>query len=28
VDEALKLLAQHLLTAVDQASPNGKLQKV
>jgi len=28
VDEALKLLAQHLPTAVDQASPSGKLQKV
>jgi len=28
VDEALKLLAAHLPTAVDQASPNGKIQKV
>jgi uncharacterized protein YidB (DUF937 family) len=27
VDEALKLLAQHLPDAVDQASPNGKIQK-
>src|SRR5450755_4017192 len=26
VDSALKLLAEHLPTAVDQASPNGKLQ--
>jgi uncharacterized protein YidB (DUF937 family) len=26
VDEALKILAQHLPTAVDQASPNGKLE--
>jgi uncharacterized protein YidB (DUF937 family) len=26
VDEALQLLAQHLPTAVDQASPNGELQ--
>jgi uncharacterized protein YidB (DUF937 family) len=26
VDEALQLLAQHLPTAVDQASPNGTLQ--
>jgi uncharacterized protein YidB (DUF937 family) len=26
VDEALQLLAQHLPTAVDQASPNGALQ--
>lgn len=28
VDEALKILAQHLPTAVDQASPNGKLDSV
>jgi uncharacterized protein YidB (DUF937 family) len=28
VDEVLKLLAQHLPTAVDQASPNGTLQKI
>jgi uncharacterized protein YidB (DUF937 family) len=27
VDEALKLLAQHLPNAVDQASPNGTIQK-
>ena len=26
VDQVLNLLAQHLPTAVDQASPNGKLQ--
>jgi uncharacterized protein YidB (DUF937 family) len=26
VDQALNLLAQHLPTVVDQASPNGKLQ--
>jgi uncharacterized protein YidB (DUF937 family) len=26
VDEALKLMAEHLPTAVDQASPNGTLQ--
>lgn len=28
IDDALKLLADHLPTAVDQASPNGKIQKV
>jgi uncharacterized protein YidB (DUF937 family) len=27
VDEALKVLAQHLPNAVDQASPNGTIQK-
>jgi uncharacterized protein YidB (DUF937 family) len=27
VDEVLKLLADHLPTAVDQASPNGKIQR-
>jgi uncharacterized protein YidB (DUF937 family) len=27
-DEALKLLSEHLPTAVDQASPNGTLQPV
>ena len=27
VDEALKVLAQHLPAAVDQASPNGTIQK-
>ncbi len=27
VDEVLKLLADHLPAAVDQASPNGKIQK-
>ena len=27
VDDALKLLAEHLPTAVDQASPNGTIQK-
>jgi uncharacterized protein YidB (DUF937 family) len=26
VDDALKLLAEHLLAAVDQASPNGTIQ--
>jgi uncharacterized protein YidB (DUF937 family) len=26
LDQALELLAQHLPTAVDQASPNGRLQ--
>ena len=28
VDEALKVLSEHLPTAVDQASPNGTLQPV
>jgi uncharacterized protein YidB (DUF937 family) len=27
VDEALKILSQHLPAAVDQASPNGTIQK-
>ncbi|MGA9083713.1 MAG: YidB family protein [Pseudolabrys sp.] len=27
VDEVLKLLADHLPTEVDQASPNGKIQR-
>jgi uncharacterized protein YidB (DUF937 family) len=27
VDEVLKLLADHLPTAVDKASPNGKIQR-
>jgi uncharacterized protein YidB (DUF937 family) len=28
VDDVLKMLADHLPAAVDQASPNGKIQKV
>ena len=28
VDAAIKLLAEHLPTIVDQASPNGKIQKM